>query len=203
MKASRHTSLGIRLAGLLVSLTLASCAAPTDGEETASSEQALVTFQVVETGAWTAGGGLHATYGKTILVTSSAPLAPETVMRAIYKNNATGPLGLCPSCTSTTPEWQQNNGGVIDATGVVPGGLWAPGPFKGHARAWLDTPTQGVLQMENLTDGLYGTITAHAISPTEVEVDESGYSSGPFAGTFAGGHNQYFDLRSAIERQLH
>jgi hypothetical protein len=171
-------------------------------ERSRASEAALATYQVVETGAWTSGGGLSASYGKTILVTSSAPLSPDDVLQAIYRNNATGSEGLCTSCTSTTPEWDQNHDGVIDAEGVVPGGLFAPGPFKGHAQAWMTDATSGVLQMENLTDGLYGTIVTRAISATEVEVEEAGVTKGPFAGSFASGHNRYFDLRAAVERQL-
>lgn len=190
-------------ATLLLSLSLlAGCAAETDGEDVASSEEALVSYQVIETSASTSGGGVHATYLKTLCVTSSAPLAPNAVLRAIYRNNATGGRGLCPSCSSTTPESAQNVAGVIDAEGVVPGGLWAPGPMKGHARAWMTGPEEGVLEMENLTDGLYGTIRVRAVSSTVVEVEEAGYTSGPFAGSFAGGHNRFFDLRSAIAREL-
>jgi hypothetical protein len=181
----------------------AGCAAETNGEDVGTSADALVSYQVVELGASTSGRGVYATYTKTLRVTSSAPLAPNTVLRAIYRNNATGAHGLCPSCSSTTPEYLQNNAGVIDAEGVVPGGLWAPGPMKGHARAWMTGPDEGVLQMENLTDGLYGTIRVKAISTTVVEVEEAGYTEGPFAGSFAGGHNRFFDLRSAIERELH
>jgi hypothetical protein len=199
----RNPSTALSLVSFLLLLSTAGCAAQTDGEDTGSSAEALVTYQVTELDASTTGGGVYATYEKRLHVTSSAPLDPNTVLRSVYRNNATGAHGLCPSCTSTTPESAQNHAGRIDAEGVVPGGLWAPGFMKGHAQAWATAPDEGVLQMENLTDGLYGTIHVSAVSSNVVLVEESGYTTGPFAGSFAQGHNRFFDLRSAIERELH
>jgi hypothetical protein len=187
---------------LLLSVFGLGCVSATE-EETEQSEAALVTYRVKETEASDSGWGLHATYFKQVRVEASGgPVKPSKVIAAIYRNVATGPRGLCPTCTSATPESEQNNAEHIEAEGVVPGGLWAPDFLKGRVASWRTGASTGRITMENGTNSLEGKITAYAVSPNEVIVEEAGDANGPFAGTLAERHNVYFDLRSAIEREL-
>jgi hypothetical protein len=198
-------SLGLLGVAALLTVMTAGCAVSAEDDEEATGEDALskVVYEVSETDATTSTRLVYGTYKKTVLVKASRPTTAKKVFAALMLNNATGANGLCPSCKSATPEHLQNDRhGRIHADAMAPGGLPLPEFLTGDVEFVKASETDGEIHMGSVTNGLSGKIEATQISPTEIQVEETGTTVGVFPETFAGLHNKYFDLRSALERHL-
>ena len=187
----------------LLGIGAAACGGSVSGSDGDGSQNAaaatVIQFDVEETQASASGS----TYTKSIVVTASAPIKPALVIAAIFRNNASGPHGLCPSCTADTPEAEQNDGhGRIHADNMMPHDFDFLPSFLAGDVSCTETADGGHVLMNSLTNSLDATISVRALSPTQVRVDELGRTGGLFPETFGELHNKFFDLRSAIEREL-
>jgi hypothetical protein len=105
---------------------------------------------------------------------------------------------------SATPLAEQNDGhGHIHADDVVPGAMdLLPTVFRGNVSLTQTSETTADLEMGSVTNGLSATITASQVGPNVVQIVEQGSTVGAFPETFAQFHNEYFDLKDAVKRNL-
>jgi hypothetical protein len=187
----------------LLGIFASACGGSSSGSDAEDSQNAsaatVIHFDVQETEASASGS----TYTKSIIVTASAPIKPALVTAAIFRSTATGSHGLCPSCTADTPEAEQNDGhGRIHADNMMPHDFDLLPSFLAGDVSCTQTADGGHVLMNSLTNSLDATISVRALSPKQVRVDELGRTGGVFPETFGELHNKFFDLRSAIEREL-